>query len=273
MEKGAKTTTTVEVAEHATGLPERKYFRIGEVAEIVGVEPHVLRYWETQFSQLRPHKARSGHRLYRRREVETLLVIKDLLHVQRFTIAGARQALRQGASSTLPRVAEQLTLPPTAAVTARHTRVLESTLPQDAEDEEGAEAGEDPALADDELLDDGSEDDVDVGDGADVDGQDGQDDGEADDDHDAADDDEEMELHLAGPLPAPAHQTRIVVEARDGDELAAAMAAEVAARHDGGYVAVDLRATPAAATTRRARRLLGQAVTDLEHLIAGLRRR
>lgn len=103
-------------------LPERKYFKIGEVAELVGVEPHVLRYWETQFSQLRPHKARSGHRLYRRREVETLLVIKDLLHVQRFTIAGARQALRQqGITTLLPTAAEnaravQLSLTPTAAV-------------------------------------------------------------------------------------------------------------------------------------------------------------
>lgn len=86
-------------------LPEKKYFKIGEVADLVGVEPHVLRYWETQFPQVRPHKARSGHRLYRRREVETLLVIRELLHVQRFTIAGARQALRQpgGAQSLLPR--------------------------------------------------------------------------------------------------------------------------------------------------------------------------
>ncbi|OGQ23641.1 MAG: hypothetical protein A2138_02455, partial [Deltaproteobacteria bacterium RBG_16_71_12] len=86
-------------------LPEKKYFKIGEVADLVGVEPHVLRYWETQFPQVRPHKARSGHRLYRRREVETLLAIRELLHVQRFTIAGARQALRQagGAGSLLPR--------------------------------------------------------------------------------------------------------------------------------------------------------------------------
>src|SRR5688572_23469056 len=83
-------------------LPEKKYFKIGEVAALVGVEPHVLRYWETQFPQVRPHKARSGHRLYRRREVETLLAIRELLHVQRFTIAGARQALRQpGALSSI----------------------------------------------------------------------------------------------------------------------------------------------------------------------------
>ncbi len=86
-------------------LPQKKYFKIGEVADLVGVEPHVLRYWETQFPQVRPHKARSGHRLYRRREVETLLAIRELLHVQRFTIAGARQALRQagGVASLLPR--------------------------------------------------------------------------------------------------------------------------------------------------------------------------
>lgn len=92
-------------ASRRPALPEKKYFKIGEVADLVGVEPHVLRYWETQFPQVRPHKARSGHRLYRRREVETLLAIRELLHVQRFTIAGARQALRQpgGVSSLLPR--------------------------------------------------------------------------------------------------------------------------------------------------------------------------
>jgi DNA-binding transcriptional MerR regulator len=90
-------------------LPEKKYFKIGEVAALVGVEPHVLRYWETQFTQLRPHKARSGHRLYRRREVEVLLVIKELLHVQRFTIAGAKQALRQpGATQSLAPISTML---------------------------------------------------------------------------------------------------------------------------------------------------------------------
>jgi DNA-binding transcriptional MerR regulator len=100
-------------------LPEKKYFKIGEVASLVGVEPHVLRYWETQFPQVRPHKARSGHRLYRRREVEVLLVIKELLHVQRFTIAGARQALRSQpglAQSLLPQPGlGGDTLPPMAA--------------------------------------------------------------------------------------------------------------------------------------------------------------
>lgn len=90
--------------QRPVALPDRKYFKIGEVAVLVGVEPHVLRYWETQFPQIRPVKARSGHRLYRRREVETLLAIRELLHVQRYTIAGARQALRAG--SLLPQVVE-----------------------------------------------------------------------------------------------------------------------------------------------------------------------
>lgn len=94
-------------------LPDKKYFKIGEVADLVGVEPHVLRYWETQFPQVRPHKARSGHRLYRRKDVETLLSIRELLHVQRFTIAGARQALRastagrDGAATTPPGMVDE----------------------------------------------------------------------------------------------------------------------------------------------------------------------
>ncbi len=87
-------SSAIWVAVSQVELPEKKYFKIGEVAHLVGVEPHVLRYWQTQFTQVRPHKSRSGHRLYRRKDVETLLAIKELLHVQRFTIAGARQALR-----------------------------------------------------------------------------------------------------------------------------------------------------------------------------------
>jgi DNA-binding transcriptional MerR regulator len=116
-------------------LPEKKYFKIGEVADLVGVEPHVLRYWETQFPQVRPHKARSGHRLYRRREVETLLVIRELLHVQRFTIAGARQALRQpgGAAALLP-------------------RFFDGTAPLSAQPAESAAVGDD--AGDDEIIDD-----------------------------------------------------------------------------------------------------------------------
>jgi DNA-binding transcriptional MerR regulator len=75
---------------------EKLYFRIGEVATIVGVEPHVLRYWETEFRSIRPQKSAKGQRVYSRRDVETLLKVKELLYSHRFTIAGARRKLREG---------------------------------------------------------------------------------------------------------------------------------------------------------------------------------
>jgi DNA-binding transcriptional MerR regulator len=77
-----------------TALPNKLYFRIGEVAKLVGVKPYVLRYWETEFTILRPGKTPSHHRLYRRRDVETLLEIKKLLYEDGFTIAGAKKKLR-----------------------------------------------------------------------------------------------------------------------------------------------------------------------------------
>jgi len=77
-------------------LPNKLYFRIGEVAKIVGVKPYVLRYWETEFTILRPGKTPSHHRLYRRRDVETLLEIKKLLYEEGFTIAGAKKKLKDG---------------------------------------------------------------------------------------------------------------------------------------------------------------------------------
>jgi DNA-binding transcriptional MerR regulator len=75
-------------------LPVKLYYRIGEVAEIVGVEPHVLRYWETEFRSIRPQKSRKGQRIYSRRDVDKLLKVKDLLYTHGFTIAGARKRLR-----------------------------------------------------------------------------------------------------------------------------------------------------------------------------------
>lgn len=94
-------------------LPDKLYFKIGEVAKIVGVKPYVLRYWETEFSVIRPGKTRSQHRLYRRRDVEALLEIKRLLHNERYTIEGAKRRLkslaRVAAPATEPR--PQLNLP------------------------------------------------------------------------------------------------------------------------------------------------------------------
>jgi len=74
--------------------PVKLYFRIGEVASIVGVEPHVLRYWESEFRTIRPQKSRSGQRVYSRRDVDRLLRVKELLYDEGFTIAGARKKLR-----------------------------------------------------------------------------------------------------------------------------------------------------------------------------------
>jgi DNA-binding transcriptional MerR regulator len=74
-------------------IPDKLYFRIGDVAKICAVEPYVLRFWETQFPALKPNKGGTGQRLYRRREVELALRIKQLVHQEGYTLAGARQAL------------------------------------------------------------------------------------------------------------------------------------------------------------------------------------
>jgi len=76
-------------------LPDKLYFKIGEVARLIGVKPYVLRYWESEFSALRPGKTRSRHRLYRRKDVETLLEIRRLLYAERYTIEGAKRCLRE----------------------------------------------------------------------------------------------------------------------------------------------------------------------------------
>jgi DNA-binding transcriptional MerR regulator len=76
-------------------IPEKIYFKIGEVCELVDVQAHVLRYWETEFPQLAPQKNRSGQRSYRRKDVETALRIKELLYTEMYTIAGARKKLQQ----------------------------------------------------------------------------------------------------------------------------------------------------------------------------------
>ena len=76
-------------------IPDRLYFKIGDVARICGVETYVLRFWETQFPQLRPHKSGTGQRLYRRHDVELILKIMQLVHAEGYTLSGARQALEQ----------------------------------------------------------------------------------------------------------------------------------------------------------------------------------
>jgi len=74
---------------------EKKYFRIGEVADLIGVEPHVLRYWESEFKSVKPSKTGSGQRVYAKKDVETLHYIRHLLHVDKFSIKGAKKKLNE----------------------------------------------------------------------------------------------------------------------------------------------------------------------------------
>jgi DNA-binding transcriptional MerR regulator len=83
-------------------IPDRLYFKIGDVARICGVETYVLRFWETQFPQLKPNKSGTGQRLYRRHDVELALRIKHLVHTEGYTLAGARQALEQAQAHRRP---------------------------------------------------------------------------------------------------------------------------------------------------------------------------
>ena len=75
-------------------VSEKRYYRIGEVSKLTGVKPYVLRYWESEFRWMSPQKSRSKQRLYRKRDIDMILLIKKLLYGQRFTIAGARKKLR-----------------------------------------------------------------------------------------------------------------------------------------------------------------------------------
>ena len=76
-------------------IPDKEEFKIGEVCDIAGVKPFVLRYWETEFPTLQPKKHGNGQRLYRRKDIEHILEIQDLLYQQKFTIAGARAELKR----------------------------------------------------------------------------------------------------------------------------------------------------------------------------------
>lgn len=79
-------------------VPEKLYFRIGEIADLVGVDTHVLRYWESEF-ELTPHRSSSGQRLYRKQELVQLLRIKQLVHSEGYTISGARRILQEGSGA------------------------------------------------------------------------------------------------------------------------------------------------------------------------------
>lgn len=91
---------TERVDEMTSRLPSKLFFRIGEVASLVGVEPHVLRYWEREFRSIRPTKSAKGQRVYSRKDVENLLRVRDLLYRDGFTIAGAKKRLQRAVATT-----------------------------------------------------------------------------------------------------------------------------------------------------------------------------
>jgi DNA-binding transcriptional MerR regulator len=114
-------------------IPNKLYFRIGEVSDIVGVKPYVLRYWESEFQDIKPSKSKSGQRLYKRRDVELLVGIKRLLYDERFTIDGARKRLKElgklegGKEEQVTAVPKQLEVfterPATSHASARAERI------------------------------------------------------------------------------------------------------------------------------------------------------
>ena len=100
--------TDVALQTGSPEIPDKLYFKIGEVSDLLGVEPHVLRFWEGEFPLLAPKKSGTGHRLYRRKDVELLLRIKQLLYEKRFTIEGARQAMQREGRATKPRAGRSI---------------------------------------------------------------------------------------------------------------------------------------------------------------------
>lgn len=102
--------TDVALQSGAPEIPDKLYFKIGEVSDLLGVEPYVLRYWETEFAPLSPKKSGTGHRLYRRKDVELLLRIKHLLYDKKFTIEGARRTLHEESRTPKARAVKTTTV-------------------------------------------------------------------------------------------------------------------------------------------------------------------
>jgi len=102
--------------------PVQEFFSIGEVCELTDLKPHVLRYWESQFKFLNPAKNRSGNRVYQRREVELILLVKNLLYTEKYTIEGARQKVDEHRKGGALRAAAR------SALTVQTLEALESDL-------------------------------------------------------------------------------------------------------------------------------------------------
>ena len=83
----------MSVKNHTPEIPDKIYFKIGEVCNLTSLKPYILRYWETEFKEIRPQKSRSGQRLYKREDLEIILKVRQLLHDKKYTIAGAKKVL------------------------------------------------------------------------------------------------------------------------------------------------------------------------------------
>jgi len=89
------TITRARYIPMTTQIPEKLYFKIGEVSELTGIEPYILRYWESEFKLVKPYRTKSNQRLYRKKDVEAILKIKEMLYDKKFTIAGAKKKLKE----------------------------------------------------------------------------------------------------------------------------------------------------------------------------------
>jgi DNA-binding transcriptional MerR regulator len=112
--------------EPALRIPEKLFFRIGEVCDLIKVQPHVLRYWETEFPMLAPQKNRAGQRVYRRKDVEMVLRIRNLLYEEKFTIAGAKKRLQDEMHRIGPRTTR---VEPRDAAAANDAPTEEESVP------------------------------------------------------------------------------------------------------------------------------------------------
>lgn len=130
------------MSQAAATIPQKLFFKIGEVCEIAGVQAHVLRYWETEFPVLAPQKNRAGQRTYRRRDVEMALRIKQLLYDEQYTIAGAKKKLASEMrtpgrenSQPLPPKAAGRSLQPPPSLAAKFTSSAPAAAPALSQDQ------------------------------------------------------------------------------------------------------------------------------------------
>jgi DNA-binding transcriptional MerR regulator len=131
-------------------IPEKLFFKIGEVCELIKVQPHVLRYWETEFPMLAPQKNRAGQRVYRRKDVEMVLRIRDLLYEEKFTIAGAKKKLAdemRSSTRTRPASKDSLVAEPESKATPLADPTPAAPIAEEMAAPHHAEAPEPEAIA------------------------------------------------------------------------------------------------------------------------------